>query len=45
MAKWVAYKQSTDSDAGFEGRLAELQKFMKRLIADSYVLLVELAMP
>ena len=45
MAKWVAYKPSTDSDAGVGGRLAELQKLMKRLIADSYVLLVELAMP
>ena len=44
MAKWVAYKRSTDSDAGVGGRLVDLQKFMKCLIAVSYVL-VELAMP
>ena len=45
MARCVAYRQRVDSTAGVGGRFAAIQKFVKRLVADSYVLLVEEAMP
>ena len=38
-------QQRVDSETGFGGRLAEVQKARKRLTADSYTLHVAGAMP